>query len=242
MAPRLPWRRDEPTPAEPPAPTARPADPAPRPEKARHHWLTLLVARAGPVGPLPVAEARVVLRPFPRGAPRPGEPMARATTGPDGTVALHLPAGRYAVSARQGGEGRVVTITLEHAGRALVLLESLGKRVVLTVEVSGADGGPLPEASVEVRATPGGALAGRGVTDEAGIATIHVPPGAFEVRVGDAVARTYVEADTLLRLAAASVAPATPSPAASRYAQRARAATSYVAPFDITNVREDAWN
>lgn len=236
---RLPWAREP----EGEAPAAQaPAAPAPRPPAPPHHWLTLLVGRPGPAGPLPVPDARVVVRPFPRGASRPGEPMARATTGVEGTVALHLPAGRYAVSARHGGEGRVVTVTLEHAGRALLLLESLGKRVVLTVEVTGPDGEPLPEAAVEARATPGNALAGRGVTDERGVAAIHVPPGAYEVRVGGVAAKTYVEADTLLRLAAESDAPAVATPASSRYAQKARAATSYVAPFDITNVRDETLN
>ncbi|GEM_PF-7088161 len=232
----MPWSRE---PAEPEQ-VAPPAPPLPRPPAAPHHWLTVLVARPGPEGPLPVADARVVIRPFPLGAPKPGEPMARAATGPEGTVALLLPAGRYAVSARHAGEGRAVTVTLEHAGRALLVLEALGKRVVLTVEVSGPDGGALPGAPVEVRSAPAGTLAARGATDERGVATLHLPPGAYEVRVGAARARTFVETDTLLRLAA-EAAPA-PQPVASRYAQKARAATSYVAPFSAEHVRDDVWN
>jgi hypothetical protein len=166
--------------------------------------------------------------------------MARGTTNAEGTVALHLPAGRYAVSARHNGEGRAVTVTLEHAGRAVLVLETLGKRVVLTLEVSGPDGAPLPGASVEVRSAPAGTLAGRGITDERGVAALHLPPGAYEVRVGEVRARTFVETDTLLRLAAEAV-PA-PQAVASRYAQKARAATSYVAPFDAQHVRDDVWN
>lgn len=240
---RLPWSRDkDPQPEASPAPTARPAPPLARPAPAAptHHWLTLLVARPGPEGPLPVPGAKVVVRPYPRGAANPGEPMARTATGPDGTIALHLPAGRYAVSARHQGDGRAVTITLEHAGRAMLLLEALGKRVTLTVEASGIDAGALVGAAVEVRATPAGTLAARGVTDERGIAALHLPPGAYEVRIGATRVKTYLETDTLLRVAA-EAAPA-PGPIQSKYAQRARAATSYVAPFDAEHVRDDVWN
>ncbi|MEA3202130.1 MAG: hypothetical protein QOE90_3558 [Thermoplasmata archaeon] len=241
---RLPWsRRGDDVAAEPAdAPVARAAGPLPRPEPkgAPHHWLTLVVARPGPEGPLPVPDARLVIRPYPRGAPKPGEAMARATTGPEGTASLHLPAGRYAISARHGSDGRAVTVTLEHAGRALLLLEALGKRIALTLEISGMDGGALPGAAVEVRASPAGALAARGLTDERGVATLHLPPGAYEVRVGETRVRTYVETDTLLRLAAEAV-PA-PQSVQTRYAQKARAATSYVAPFNAEHVRDDVWN
>lgn len=240
---RLPWigggRDPEPEPA--PAPIARAVPPLARPAPAaNHHWLTVLVARPGPEGPLPVAAARVVVRPYPLGAAKPGEPMGRGTTAADGTVALHLPAGRYAVSARHQGEGRAVTVTLEHSGRALLVLEALGKRVDLTIEATGADGGALPGAAVEVRASPAGTLAGRGTTDERGAVTLHLPPGSYEIRLGETRARTYLEADTRLRLTA-TAAPA-PQTVQTRYAQKARAATSYVAPFNSEHVRDDVWN
>lgn len=238
----LPWSR--PSDDESAAPSRSPpvAAALPRPPLVEHHWLTVAVVRPGPAAPLPVPEARVVVRPFPRGTARPGEPVARGSTGADGAVALSLPAGRYAVSATHGGEGRAVTITLEHAGRATLVLEGLGRRVVLTVEVSGAEGEPLAGATVDVRTVPGGAHAARGMTDERGVAAIHVPQGAYEVRVGDTAAKTYVEADTLLRLTAEASRAQPAAPAMSRYAQRVRAATSQVAPLDLSNVREEVWN
>lgn len=239
----LPWPRRSGEAAPAPAGPLPPAAPAlPRPPVVEHHWLTVAVVRSGPAQPLPVGDARVVVRPFPRGAQRPGEPVARGSTGHDGSFALLLPAGRYAVSATHGGEGRAVTITLEHSGRAMLVLESLGRRVVLTVEVAGPAGEPLAEATVDVRTVPGGTHAARGVTDERGVAAIHLPAGAYEVRVGGSAAKTYLEADTLLRLTAEPAPPEPAAPAVSRYAQRARAATSYVAPLDIANVREDSWN
>ena len=235
---RLPWRKAEPAASEAAGQTL----PLPRPPTVEHHWLTLVVARPAPAGPVPVAGARVVVRAYPRGAPRPTEPVARGTAGPDGTVTLHLPAGRYAVSASHDDEARGVTITLEHAGRAMILLEGLGRRVVLTAEVTGPDGSALGGARVEVRTTPARALAAEGHTDERGVASLLLPPGAYEVRVGETLAKTYVEADTLLRLSADAPRIDAPAVATSRYAQKARQAVAYVAPFDLACLRDDQLN
>jgi hypothetical protein len=192
---------------------------------------------------VPVAGARVVVRSFPRGSARPGEPVGRATTAADGSVALLLPAGRYAVAAAHEDESRAVTITLEHAGRAMLALESRGRRVVLTVEVALSDGRAVENGCVDVLTVPGGALAARGSTDAEGIAALSLPPGAYEVRVGDAAAKTYIEADTLLRVTADAAPRALAAPAAvTRYHQRVRAATGYAAPFDVAHLRDDIWN
>lgn len=216
--------------------------PLPRAPTLAHHWLTVAVGRPGPHAPIPVAGARVAVRWFPRGEARPLDVVARGTTGPDGTIALQLPEGRYAVSAREGGEGKAVTITLEHAGRATLLLESLARRAVLTVEVTDLAGEPLADAAVDVRTHPTGAPAARSVTDDDGVAQLPLPPGAYEVRVGDAVAKTYLEADTVLRLSATQ-APGAAAPAPpSRYAQRVRAATGIVAHLDTAQVRDEIWN
>jgi hypothetical protein len=215
--------------------------PIPRAPSTTHHWLTLLVARPGPHEPVPVPFARVTVRAFPRGAERPGDVVARGTTRSDGTIELQLPGGRYAVSARAGEDGRHVTITLEHPGRALLLLENMSRRIVLTIEASRLDGRPLVEAALEVRSSPAGSVAARGVTDERGIVSLNLPPGAYEVRVGETVVRTYAEADTLLRLTAENVGPAA-GPAASKYAQKVRSATTYVATYDVGSVREDIYN
>lgn len=222
------------------------AEPAPTPAAPRappvaHHWLTLAVMRPGPHAPLPVAGARVSVRAFPRGAARPGDVVARATTGTDGNASLLLPQGRYAVTARDGDDAKAVTITLEHAGRAQLLLESAVRRAVLSVELTDVTGGPLADAQVEVRAVPGGQTAGRAVTDADGVAAIPLPPGAYEILAGSSSARTFLDADTTLRLCAAT----SPAPAAlppTRYAQRARAATAVVAPLDTERLREDTWN
>jgi hypothetical protein len=169
--------------------------------------------------------------------------VARGATGPDGSLALSLPAGRYAVYAQHEGEGKAVTVTLEHAGRASIMLESLGRRVTLSCEVAGQDGLPLSEATVDVRTVPAGTHAAREITNEDGIAEISLPPGAYEVRVGETVTRTYIEADTILRLTAETrPADALASPPVSRYAQRARAATSVIAPLDSGSIREETWN
>lgn len=221
----------------------QPRAPLPRPPVVEHHWLTLAVARPGPAAPLPVSQARIVVRPFPRGASRPEEPVARGSTGADGSFAVLLPSGRYAVYAQHEGEGKAVTVTLEHAGRATVLLESLGRRVILSCEVTGPDGDPLPEATVDVRTVPAGTHAARETTNEDGVADLSLPPGAYEVRVGTTVTRTYIEADTILRLTAEPQTPEpAPTPPVSRYAQKARAATSVIAPLDSESLREETWN
>ncbi|HUR68759.1 MAG TPA: carboxypeptidase-like regulatory domain-containing protein [Candidatus Thermoplasmatota archaeon] len=225
---------------------ATPPEPAPplaRPPSVAHHWLTISVARPGPAAPLPVSHARVVIRPFPRGASKPEEAVARGATGPDGSIAVSLPAGRYAVYAQHEGEGKAVTVTLEHAGRAMLTLESLGRRVILSCEVTGPDGDPVPDATVDVRTVPAGTHAAREVTNDDGVADVHLPPGAYEVRVGDTITRTYIEADTILRIMAERQAPeAVAAPPVSKYAQRARAATSVIAPLDTGAVREETWN
>lgn len=227
--------------AQPPAAaTCQPT--FPRPQAVPHHWLSVLVARPGPHDPVPVPDARVVVRPFPTGATRPGEVVARGTTGPDGTVSLLLPEGRYAVAARDGEDGRNATITLEHAGRALLLLESLGKRVVLTIEASTFDGRILADAAVDVRTVPTGSVAARSVTDADGVCNLKLPPGAYEVRIGATAAKTYVETDTLLRVSADPAGVTPEAPPDTKYAQRIRAATNYVATYDVEAVREDLWN
>jgi hypothetical protein len=68
-----------------------------------------------------------------------------------------------------------------------------------------------------------------------------VPPGAYEVTVGAATARTYVEMDTLLRMTAEPGRP-DPAPEPTRYQQKVRAATSYAAAYDVSAVREDLFN
>ncbi|MFA5860637.1 MAG: hypothetical protein WDA16_02975 [Candidatus Thermoplasmatota archaeon] len=209
-----------------------------------HHWLLVMVARPGPHEPLPVAGARVLVRPYPPGATRPGDVVARGTTGADGNVSLLLPAGRYALAARHAEEGKYVTLTLEHAGRAVLLLETMGKRVTITIETSSIDGRPSSNVAVEARTLPGGTIAARGVTDDEGVVNLSVPPGAYEVDTGGTVTKTYVETDTLLRLTAmpGNAAPQPEPEERSRYQQKVRQATNYVAPYDVASVREDMYN
>lgn len=225
------------------APASTPTAPLPRTPSVAHHWLTLAVVRPGPAAPIPVPASRVVVRPFARGATRPEDPVARGTTGPDGTFSVSLPAGRYAVYAQHEGEGKAVTVTLEHAGRATLVLESLGRRVTLSVEVQDRDGGPLPDATVDVRTIPAGTHAARAVTNDDGAVDVPLPPGAYEVRVGETITRTYLEADTILRVTADPRAPEPlQAPPVSKYAQKARAATAVVAPLDNSSVRDETWN
>lgn len=226
-----------------PEPPAEPVPLVARPRAIAHHWLTVAVVRPGPESSVPVAGARVVIRPFFRGAARPEDPVARGATAADGTFAASLPAGRYAVYAQHEGESKAVTVSLEHAGRATLVLESAARRAALEVIVTGLDGAPLAHAGVDVRAVPTLAQVARAVTDAAGSARLALPPGAYEVRVGGASARTFVEADTTIRLAAdpAYAEPVAEAPM-SRYAQKARAATSVVAPLDPAAVRPDVWN
>lgn len=231
---------------ETPAPASTPASIAPplaRTPSVPHHWLTLAVVRPGPAAPIPVAGARVVVRPFPRGAARPEEPVARGTTSPDGSFAALLPPGRYAVYAQHESEGKAVTVTLEHAGRAQVVLESLARRANLSVEVHGLDGLPLPDANVEIRTLPSGGRVAHARADADGVAHVSLPPGAYEVHVCGTTTRTYLEADTTIRVTAEPHALETAAPPpVSRYAQRARAATAVIAPLDATNVRDEQWN
>lgn len=188
------------------------------------------------------------MRPFPRETARPGEVVARGTTGADGSVALFLPTGRYAVSASEGRDARSVTLTLEHGGRALLVLEGAAPRALLTVEAHAADGSAAGGVDVDVRVHPSGTPAARGRTDERGVAAIPLAPGAYEVRVGEASVRTFVEADTVVRLRAPPAPardqpPPQPKPLPpSRYAQRARAATAALAPLDTEWVRDETWN
>ncbi|HET6403460.1 MAG TPA: hypothetical protein VFH78_02335, partial [Candidatus Thermoplasmatota archaeon] len=170
------------------------------------------------------------------------EPVARGATSDDGTFAALLPAGRYAVYAQHEAEGKAVTVTLEHGGRALLVLESLTRRATLTVEARGLDGMPLSRARVEVRALPSGAVATSLDTDDDGVAQATLPHGPYEVRVGEAVTRTYLEADTLVRVVAEEPPPAEALPPMSRYAQNARAATAVVAPLEHARVRDEVWN
>lgn len=226
-----------------PVATAQPAAPLPRAPTVQHHWLTIAVVRPGPASALPVTGARIVIRPFPRGATKPEEPVARGPTGIDGSFAVLLPAGRYAVYAQHEGEGKAVNVTLEHAGRATVPLESLGRRVVLSCEVTGQDGDPLANAVVDIRTIPAGTHAARQTTNDDGVADISLPPGAYEVRVGASLTRTYIEADTILRLVTEPQAPEpVTAPPVSKYAQRARAATSVIAHLDSESLREETWN
>ncbi|HVM44637.1 MAG TPA: hypothetical protein VM582_01780, partial [Candidatus Thermoplasmatota archaeon] len=205
--------------------------------------LGVAVVRPGPSAPIPVAGARVVVRPYPRHAARPEDPVARGATGPDGTFSASLPPGRYAVYAQHEGEGRAVTVSLAHAGRARLSRTSVARRATLTVEVNGLDGEPLPDAAVDVRAHPSGAHAARIVTNDDGVAHVALPPGAYELHVGGAATRTYLEADTVVRVTAEPhpLEGAAPPPL-SRYAQRARAATATVAPLDGGAIREEVWN
>ena len=239
---RLRRRKEEPSaPSAPDAPPLPP--PLPRAPSVAHHWLTIVVVRPVPGSAVPAAGARVVVRPFFRGQSRPEEPVARGTTAPDGAFSVSLPAGRYAIYAQHEGEAKAVTVTLEHAGRATLALESVARRAKLEVHVTGFDGAPLADATVDVRAVPTLAEAARAATGSDGIARLLLPPGAYEVRVGGASARTFVEADTTIRLAAEPSLPErTLEPPMSRYAQKARAATSVVAPIDVESVRAEVWN
>lgn len=110
----------------PPVTTSEPAHVAPlrRAPPPPHHPLTVRVVRGDPYMPVgPVPGARVEVRPLPSGASGPAEPVARGTADRDGTLELLLPPGRYAVAARAGEDTKVVTLTLERAGRATIHLE-----------------------------------------------------------------------------------------------------------------------
>lgn len=182
------WR----TPPTPPAPAA-PPPPLRRAAHVEHHWLTLLVAREGS----PVAGARVAVRPHAADG-RLLEVVARGTTGQDGTTVVHLPKGRYAVSAGHRGDAKCVTLVVERAGRATLNLQPTGDRAVVTVEALR-EGRPLVDAPVEAR-WPDGGLAARAFTDERGVAALLVPRGAVDVAAGGAKARLLVDGDKAIRL------------------------------------------
>lgn len=240
---RLRRRKAAADPAAPAAPPAPAAAPLPRPPAVTHHWLAIHVLRPGPAAAVPVGGARITVRPYFRGAMRPEEPVARGTSAPDGTFAVSLPAGRYAIYAQAEGEGKAVTVALHHPGRATLMLESLARRATLEVVVTGLDGAPLAEATVDLRVVPTLVQVARMQTDSEGRARIALPPGAYEVRVNGASARTFLEADTTLRIASEPLEPAELAPAPiSRYAQKARAATTVVAPLDAGTVRDEVWN
>lgn len=198
----LPWlrRKDAPAPpvADPPPapPQAPPAPPLARPApRVRHEWLTITVARANPQGPVPLAHARVVVRPWPAGQPKPSEPLARTATGSEGNAALLLPTGRYAIAASHGGAAKAVTLTLDHAGRAFILLEGPARLAALAVE------GATPLCEVEVRDSEGG-LHARARADEHGFILFPLLPGTYDVTAAGATARVRLDEDARVRLPA----------------------------------------
>lgn len=236
--PRLPWGRRKGEEGEPqPAAAAATAPPLPRPATTEHHWLTVVVARHGPAGPVPVPGARLLVRDYPG-----GQPVARGTADADGIFTLLLPAGRYSVAATHEGAGRAVTVTLEHAGKATIVLETYARRVTLTVDAASPRGEPLSGATIEVRTSTGNTLVARATADEVGVASMDVPAGAYEVRVGATAVRTYVEADTLLRVTAEPAFAPAPPVVDNKYAQKIRVATQYAAPFSVAHVRDDGLN
>ena len=214
------WRRREapPPPASPgqPADAARPSPadasasappgrPFPRPAPVlRHEWLDVAVARATLLGPLPVGRTRVVVRAWPPGEPRPLDAVARAFTDAEGLVSFHLPAGRYALTATQGEDAKTVAVTVEHAGRATIVLEEAPRLRLRTLVVEVVDSEGRPVAGVEVEAAslaPEGPSC-RSRTDERGLAPLALLPGAYEVRAAGRAARVQVHGDARLRLAA----------------------------------------
>ena len=184
-----------------PEPAGEPlAFPRPRPG-LRHEWLDVTVARATLVGPLPLAHARVVVRAWPRGEPRPLEVVARALADAEGRTSFHLPVGRYAITATREGASRTVAVTVEHAGHATLLLDEAPRVRALTVEVVDARGRPLAGLGVEAApARAGEGPACGGVTDERGRACLTLAPGAYEVRVAGHRKRTHVHRDGRVRV------------------------------------------
>ena len=209
----LPWlrRREKapfPAPAATPAapvPPERDAPPFPRPVPLlRHEWLDVTVARATLLGPLPVPRAKVVVRAWPRGEEHPRETVARAFADAEGAISFHLPVGRYALTALHGEEARTVAVTVEHAGRATVILEDAPRLRLRTlrVEVADAAGAPLPHAEVEAHPLDRAGEPARTSTDAAGVAFLALAPGAYEVRAAGRAARVHLQGDLRLRLAA----------------------------------------
>lgn len=222
-------------------PAARAAERTfPRPARIAHHWLTVTVQRAGPAHETPIVGARVVVRAHPLGELRPGEPVARGITRADGTAAFLLPPGRYSVAARESGGVRAATVVLDRAGGVTLALEDLHQRVGLHVQVDRTDLGAVVRARVEVRSLPTERLVAEAVTDAHGVADFTLPPGAYEVRVGEAKARTFLEANTVLRLAADRARQPRRQPSA--YSMQARQAVNYVQRFELGALRDDGWN
>ncbi len=241
----LPKRKAEakPSPTPPqPAPQIRHDSAAlPRAPHVEHHWLTVHVARPSPNRNVPIQGARVSVRRLHQADDAPDEPVAKGITNPDGTTAFHLPAGRYTVNARHGADARAVTVTLEHAGRATLLLNAPQRAVTLTITASQEDGAPLANATVAIHTEGTNTPVVQTATDERGIAEIEIAPGSYTVKVGTSTVRTFAETDTLLHVTARAVTAPTARPL-SRYAQRARQAVSYAAPLDLHHLREDMWN
>lgn len=227
----LPWLRRRPTPAPAPAeptpePEFRPAPPLRRlPAGLRHEWLTVAVARSTLQGPVPLANARVAVRPWSSDAQgAAAEPIARAMTGPDGSASFHLPAGRYAIAASHGQDAKAVTLALDRTGRATLLLDGPGRLVALAVDVRDPAGHPLVGVPVEALDALGLA-AGRALTDEHGHAVLALPPGHYQVRALAATATVALPGTARLRLVTA------PPPPAERQ-EAAAQARSFEPPLD----------
>lgn len=227
----------------PPAPEALPSAPPQerlRPPSLRHHWLTISVSHPGPTRSIPAPGARVVVRAYSDDRSRAGPPVARGVTRADGAVAFLLPPGRYFVVARDGGSARAATIEVDRPGHASLLLEEFGRRVELIIEAVHDDGQPLMDAAVDIRLDHNGAEVMTALTDEHGVATFDLRPGAYRIQVGEATARTFLDADTRLRIHGASPKPPTRLP--TTYQLQARQAVNYVQEFELARLRDEGWN
>lgn len=114
------------------------------------------------------------------------------------------------------------------------------RRVRLVVEASREDGSVLADARVSIRHGGDGRVVAEEGTDERGIAEVFLPPGSFEIFVGEAKVRTFLDVDTLVRVVAENRLP--PPPAPSRYQLQARQALGYVQDFEPGRLRDDGWN
>lgn len=228
-----PWRDDAPRPLEAPAPLARP-------QARPHHWLTVHVGLRLEGDLQPLGAAQVVVRPMPVGQVREGDPIARGSTGADGSVALLLPAGRYTVTAVHGPAKRRVLVTVERAGRVtLVLEDGASRHATLSVEARAHDGGPAQGVPIEARVPRSGKVAARGVTDDRGAAALFVPHGEYDVVAQGASVRQRVAGDADVQLV---LPPPPPTPPSLPYLRRVRAANAFAAPFDPEAVDGDLWN
>lgn len=204
---RLLWSRRSGEPAsrpEPdaPAPLARRAAPA-------HLRLTVLVANRPTGAALP--GARLAVRPLEPLRDWPEGREARAVARADGTAALLLPRGRYAVRIEHERLRKCITLTLERDGRATIWLDAPTVRAHLVVDARRADGSPLARAPVEVRAARADALLALPLTDEAGAASLWLAPGDYDLRVGAVLRRVRLRADGVVRLDELPLLPA-PAP------------------------------